>query len=211
VVAVLGVAVAGAAVGVVGFVLAFRTGVRPARYPGLSPEVSTSFAVVGTVVGAACWALVRRRARRPRTVLRGAVAATVAIALLADVVVGVRMGWPGAVVLALEHVVVIAMTVLVLRRVMPAPDDDASRGGRWTELGPRGRWSLAVGLVVAAALWTLVNKPVEGPTLLVITYGRGITFADLFAGAAVLAALHLVRPRGQRHRSPGAVAEPRRT
>jgi multisubunit Na+/H+ antiporter MnhE subunit len=164
------------------------------RYPGLSPEVSTSFAVVGTVVGAVCWALVRRRARRPRTVLRAAVAAIVGIALVADVVVGVRMGWSGAAVLAVEHVVVITMSVLVLRRVMPVPDDDESRGGRWTELGPWSRWSLALGLVVAAAVWALVNKPVEGPTLLVITYGRGITFADLFAVAAFLAAFHLVRP-----------------
>lgn len=192
-IAVAGVAAAGAVVGLVGLVIAFRTGVRPLRYPGLSPEVSTSFAVIGTLVGAICWAIVRRRARRPRIVLRRAVAAVVAVALLADAWVAVRMGWPGAVVLAVEHLLVVTMSVLVLRRVMPVPPDDETRGGRWAELTPWWRWSLASGLVVAAAVWTLVNKPVEGPILLVITYGRGITLADLFAVAAVLAAFHLVR------------------
>jgi multisubunit Na+/H+ antiporter MnhE subunit len=192
-VAVAGVAAAGAVVGLLGLVVAFRTGVRPTRYPGLSPEVSTSFAVVGTAVGAICWAIVRRRARRPRTVLRRAVAVVVAVAVLADAWVAVRMGWPGAVVLAAEHLVVVTMSVLVLRRVMPVPADDETRGGRWAELRPWCRWSLAAGLVVAAAVWTLVNKPVEGPILLVITYGHGVTLADLFAVAAVLAALHLVR------------------
>jgi hypothetical protein len=38
---------------------------------------------------------------------------------------------------------------------------------------------LAVGLVAAAGVWVLVNGPVEGPVLLVLTPSHGITVADL--------------------------------
>jgi hypothetical protein len=53
---------------------------------------------------------------------------------------------------------------------------------------------LAVGLVAAAAIWVLVNGPVEGPVLLVLTPSHGITVADLPSLAAlVIAAVLLVR------------------
>ena len=42
----------------------------------------------------------------------------------------------------------------------------------------RTRW-LAVGLAAAAGGWVLVNGPVEGPVLLVLTPSHGITVADL--------------------------------
>jgi len=38
---------------------------------------------------------------------------------------------------------------------------------------------LAVGLVAAAGVWVLINGPVEGRVLLVLTPDHGITVADL--------------------------------
>lgn len=198
--AITGVALAGAVVGIACFVLARAGGLRAYRYPGLSPDVSTAFALVGTAVGAVAWALVRRRAARPRAVLGRSVAVVVAVVLLADLVTAVRIGPLGGALLAVGHVVVIVMSVLVFRRVLPPPPDDPERGrrrGRLAEAGPGARWGLAVGLVAAAALWVLVNKPVEGPILLAVSSSHGLTAADLLSIAAGLAAVQLVRPRAR--------------
>ena len=43
----------------------------------------------------------------------------------------------------------------------------------------RRRTWLAVGLVAAAGVWVLINGPVEGPVLLVLSPDHGITVADL--------------------------------
>jgi hypothetical protein len=48
--------------------------------------------------------------------------------------------------------------------------------------------SLAVGLLVAAVVWIFVNKPVEGPVLLLLSPTHGVTVADLGSVAAVLVA-----------------------
>jgi len=47
---------------------------------------------------------------------------------------------------------------------------------------------LAVGLIAAAVVWVLVNGPVEGPVLLVLTPSHGITVADLPSMAALVIA-----------------------
>ena len=52
-------------------------------------------------------------------------------------------------------------------------------------------------LIVLCAVWLLVNKPLEGPVLLVLSHGHGITVSDLLAPAGVaFAAVRLYR-RGQ--------------
>ena len=53
------------------------------------------------------------------------------------------------------------------------------------------RVSAAV-LVVLAVVWGLVNGPFEGPVLLVLSPGHGITTSDLLSVAAVLVAGWLV-------------------
>lgn len=56
----------------------------------------------------------------------------------------------------------------------------------------RRRW-LALGLITAAVIWVLVNGPVEGPVLLVLTPSHGITLGDLPSLAGlVIAGLLLV-------------------
>jgi len=63
----------------------------------------------------------------------------------------------------------------------------AGRGGRWA----------ALALGACSILWLVVNKPMEGEVLVVVTEDHGLTTADL-AGLAgvVLAVLLLVLPRG---------------
>jgi len=51
----------------------------------------------------------------------------------------------------------------------------------------------AVTTVVAAAVWLLVNGPVEGPVLLVVTPSHGLTVADLLSAVALVAALRAYR------------------
>jgi hypothetical protein len=51
----------------------------------------------------------------------------------------------------------------------------------------RRRW-LAAGLAATAVGWALVNGPVEGPVLLVLTSSHGITLADLPAVVALVIA-----------------------
>lgn len=197
VLAILAVAAVGAALGVGTFVAAYSAGLRPWRHPGLSPLVTVSYAVVGTLVGALAWREVRRRARRPRAVLAWSVGAVTVVSLGADLVAGLTGRLLVGVVSALGHVVVIVATVAVLRWAMPVPPDDAVRDvppGRAAALSAGPRWLLATVLVVAAGVWVVVNKAVEGPTLLVITTRHGLTVADLLAVAALVAAGHLVRP-----------------
>jgi hypothetical protein len=70
-----------------------------------------------------------------------------------------------------------------------------SRDDQDTGVTQRGRRVLAGVLVVLAVVWVLVNEPVEGPTLLVLTRTHGITAADLLSVAAVLVAIGLLLPR----------------
>ena len=63
---------------------------------------------------------------------------------------------------------------------------------RWTT-----RRCLALALVAAGVIWLLINKSVdEGPTLLVVAEGHGVTVADLASLAAlVVAGMLWRRPR----------------
>jgi hypothetical protein len=64
---------------------------------------------------------------------------------------------------------------------------------RWSTVRVSRRRRLVAGLLVAAAVaWVFVNKPVEGPTLLVLTHTDGVTVADLASVAAVVAAVFVV-------------------
>jgi hypothetical protein len=56
----------------------------------------------------------------------------------------------------------------------------------------RTRVVTAAVLVLAAVVWVLVNGPVEGPVLVVVSPGHGLTVADLFSVAAVLVAVLLL-------------------
>jgi hypothetical protein len=195
--AVVGVALLGSVLGLAVFLAALRAGLRPWRYPGLSAVVLVAYALVGTLVGAAVWAVVRRRARRPRVVLRRGVAVLATVVVVADLVVGATSGWIGAALVLAHHVVVTALAVVVLRRVLPVPEvGTAVREVPWRERLPRaGRVALAVGLVGLAGVWVLVNKPVEGPTLLVLSPSHGVTLADLISLVALGVAAELLSVR----------------
>ncbi|MCD2186892.1 hypothetical protein [Actinomycetospora soli] len=197
VLAIVAVALAGAALGVGLFVAAAQAGLRPWRHPGLSPLVTGSYALVGVLLGALAWRLVRRRARRPRVVLGLSVGAVVAVTFGADVLAGATGRWAAGIASTALHAVVIAAAVAVLWWAMPLPPDDGSREVPPGPLaGVRGpaRPVLAVVLVVLAGVWVVVNKAVEGPTLLVLSTRHGLTVADLLSVAALVTAGHLLRP-----------------
>ncbi len=59
----------------------------------------------------------------------------------------------------------------------------------------RSRLAVAAVLLVAAAVWLLVNKPVEGPVLVTLSDSNGITVADVPSVLAVLLALALILRR----------------
>lgn len=53
-------------------------------------------------------------------------------------------------------------------------------------------------LIALCGVWLLVNKPLEGPVLLVVSRGHGITLGDLLAPAGVAFAAVLLYRRGYR-------------
>jgi hypothetical protein len=65
-------------------------------------------------------------------------------------------------------------------------------------------WRGAIALAVLSVLWLILNGPMEGPVLLVVTRGHGVTGGDL-AGLAGLA-IAFVRVLATRARTRGATA-----
>lgn len=66
------------------------------------------------------------------------------------------------------------------------------------------RLALAALLVVAAVIWTRINKPIEGEVLLELTRRHGVTTADLLSVVMLAMAVVIVwpsrRPRPQPRR-----------
>jgi hypothetical protein len=58
-------------------------------------------------------------------------------------------------------------------------------------------------LIVLCGLWLLVNKPLEGPVLLVLSRDHGITVSDLLAAGGVILAAVLLYRRTLRQRARG--------
>ena len=85
---------------------------------------------------------------------------------------------------------------------VPPPHGGGRRGAAMTarRRGRRSRRALAVAVAAVGVMWVVVNKPVEGPTLLVLSRHHGVTAADLLSAAAFLIALALwvVPARGAR-------------
>jgi len=102
-----------------------------ARAAGADPDFQplhfatfTAFTVAGVLAGAAGWAVVRRRARRPAAVLRILVPAVVLVSLIPDLAVLLGDSMPGVnatgvLGLMVMHVVVAAVAVPALQRILP--------------------------------------------------------------------------------------------
>jgi hypothetical protein len=56
-------------------------------------------------------------------------------------------------------------------------------------------------LILLSGVWLLVNKPLEGPVLVVLSRGHGITLSDLLAPAGMAFAAALLYRRGRRSRA----------
>lgn len=87
---------------------------------GLNPPFFLSFALIGLLIAAAAWSLVRSRARRPGAVMRVLVPVVVLVSLVPDLLVGLAgLGWTGAFALMLMHLSVAVCGVAALRRFLP--------------------------------------------------------------------------------------------
>ncbi|MFI7123871.1 DUF6069 family protein [Amycolatopsis sp. NPDC049868] len=94
-----------------------RIGLEPAEYAPLT--------VLGVLLGAACWDVVRRKARKPRARLRMLVPVAVLVSFVPDFgILAVGASLLNALALVAMHLVVAAVTVPVLARVLPLPRDD---------------------------------------------------------------------------------------
>ncbi|WP_328305262.1 hypothetical protein [Actinomycetospora sp. NBC_00405] len=62
------------------------------------------------------------------------------------------------------------------------------------------RLMLAALLVVAAAIWVLINKPVEGEVLLELSRRHGVTTADLLSVVMLAMAVVIAWPSRRRER-----------
>jgi hypothetical protein len=58
-----------------------------------------------------------------------------------------------------------------------------------------------VALILLCGLWLVVDKPLEGPVLVAISRGHGITLSDLLAPAGVAFAAVLLYRRGHHSRA----------
>jgi hypothetical protein len=96
------------------------------QFAPLHPSSYVPLTVIGTVIGAICWAVVGRVARKPAQLLRRLVPAVVVASFVPDLtMLGGRPGSSSLAVAALMcmHVVVATVAVLTYRRVLPLPVD----------------------------------------------------------------------------------------
>jgi uncharacterized protein DUF6069 len=118
-IAVVVVTIAASVANAVISLIAQAAGADTADYQGLTPAAYVSLTFLGTVAGVLAWIAVRAKADRPAVVLRRLVPAVVLVSLLADVAVGISVGWTGAIALGLMHVALAAIAVPVFRRALP--------------------------------------------------------------------------------------------
>ena len=106
-------------------------GADPKLVPGLAPALYISFAVIGLLVAAVVWSIVRIRAAAPSALMRTLIPVVVGVSLIPDVLIGVAgFGWVAAVALMLMHLAVAAFGVTALRRFLPLPRRPSAPGQR---------------------------------------------------------------------------------
>lgn len=96
-------------------------GADPTIFRGLLAPAYILFTVVGVLVGAIGWNIIRNRAERPAALLRWLVPVVVLVSLIPNVLAGFSLGWLGASALGLMHIAVAAVAVPVYRRFLPLP------------------------------------------------------------------------------------------
>jgi len=119
----LSVLVATVAAGAVNSAIALiarALGADPNVIIGLQPAAYLVLTLIGTVLGAVGWVIVRNRASDPAAVLRVLVPAAVVVSLIPDLLLGLQAGW-GVLWLVLMHPVVATAAVLAYRRFLPLP------------------------------------------------------------------------------------------
>ncbi|SDG49206.1 hypothetical protein SAMN05216553_108323 [Lentzea fradiae] len=97
-------------------------GADSAAVPGLTPPAYLTLTLVGVVLGAAGWTIVRRFAEDPATVLSWLVPLVVVVSLIPDVLIALRLDAAGGIALGLMHFAVLAVALPTFRRLLPLPE-----------------------------------------------------------------------------------------
>ena len=105
------------------------------EFLALTAPVFVTFIVIGAVVGAIGWTIVRRRARDPRRLLRVLVPAVFLLSLVPDVLVGVTgalpgTSWTAVVALMVMHLVVTVCVVAAYSLFLPVRALGSTARGR---------------------------------------------------------------------------------
>lgn len=121
-VAAVGAVLVNALIAVLARALGASDGFQPLWF-----SVYALFTVIGVLIGAAAWALIRRFTRRPASLLRWLVPTVVALSLIPDIGLLFADGQPNTSGLAvaalmLMHVATAVVAVPVFRRVLPVSD-----------------------------------------------------------------------------------------
>jgi drug/metabolite transporter (DMT)-like permease len=132
--AVAGLLVAGIAVASVANALIAviaRAAGASADFQPLQPGAYVTFTVLGTLVGAVGWAVVRRRSANPRALLSWLVPAVLVVSFVPDLLMFVSDYTPhanaaGIIGLLVMHVVVAAVAVATYLRALPLHDGPRS-------------------------------------------------------------------------------------
>lgn len=102
--------------------VAQAAGADPAVSLGLMPAAYIVLGLVGILIGAIGWTIIRNRAAQPSALLRWLVPAVVLVSIVPNLLLlAAGMGVAGPIALALMHVAVAAVAVPVYRRFLPLP------------------------------------------------------------------------------------------
>ncbi|MFP5021594.1 DUF6069 family protein [Pseudonocardia phyllosphaerae] len=118
----LAVVAATVASGIVNFLLSLAAqalGADVSTVMGLQPQTFLLFTLIGTLVGAIGWQVIRRVTATPSRVLRVLVPVVVVLSLIPDAWVAVSFSAVGGIALGLMHLVVAAAAVPAYRRFLP--------------------------------------------------------------------------------------------
>lgn len=91
-----------------------------ATSPGLTPAIYIFLTLVGVIIGAIGWVIVRNRSADPAALVRWLAPVVVVVSWIPDLLLGLAgQGWGGVVALMLMHPVVAVCAVVSYRRFLP--------------------------------------------------------------------------------------------
>ncbi|MGA5763438.1 DUF6069 family protein [Nonomuraea bangladeshensis] len=97
-------------------------GADSAVVPGLTPPAYLSLTLIGVILGATGWTIVRRFAEDPARMLSWLVPLVMVISLIPDVLIALSLDPVGGIALGLMHFAVLFVALAAFRRFLPLPE-----------------------------------------------------------------------------------------